>query len=814
MQVRIGILNPTSVRNKADSLIEHMSQHNLQYLCLAETNATHDIQKRLTGQFRRAQARSLWSSPVQPQQTAENVECERGKSGGVGLLTTRPARHRIIPPDDIMNISNRAMFTITRLGQIQFQLVVCYGFPQNFSAAKDHTNQLLLEVFSNVAGLDLPFLVVGDFNADVRKLPTWANWERLGAKDLRLLHQDLFHRDMPPTCKAVTWPDNAIVCPVMQQNVKNIQVLPADTFPTHAPVIVTLHSEHQQPMYPKLSMPKTFLDFPVTTNMLEAAANEVDPPTSLTLENWGQYLESVVDTAMRTNAQQDNQHITPEHLPRSYKGRCIPREPVLKPQPTVAKQGRAGEYQLQGEVLTFGAKARLKQYRRIQSLHHQPIAHQKDNEDKWYRCQQGLEGEWSTILASHAFGPPFHQWLREHPDIGFAMWPLPLQDWLSHVKQLVKFSLDSFLADDRLFLRRIQQYKREAEQKRGSKAHFAYVRNANKQSLQELNQPYQAHCSAHWSSESTVVLNLEPHQIDLGTPIYVQEVKGWVISTYDEKITVQLVDQDEPIQRTDTVDVSQTCTLSDPNEIASELSRYWMPIWHSSEEPTQEQIEHFRTLVDRLPVRLATLDIDDSAQAWQSAIHRVKGGTARGFDGVTAWELKTLPVCLITLLATTMLSYPNGYPPWFMRSRTFPVAKTDTTPTSQQIRPITVLPLLYRIYASMLCSQVLRYWGRTLPLTLKGLLPGRGSRDAAFHAQTQLESAHFNGQSLSGVTLDLQKCFNLVWHHVCEPLLLALGIPQQYIHRWIGSNSVLTRYWEVHGFTPPGDSRKEIPIVS
>eukprot|EP00438_Fugacium_kawagutii_P004949 Skav216521 [mRNA] locus=scaffold4485:205582:208836:- [translate_table: standard] len=202
----------------------------------------------------------------------------------------------------------------------------------------------------------------------------------------------------------------------------------------------------------------------------------------------------------------------------------------------------------------------------------------------------------------------------------------------------------------------------------------------------------------------------------------------------------------------------------------------------------------------------------------------MRGGTARGFDGFSAWELKLLPDELVELLKETILEYSAGLPEWFMRARTCPVPKTASIPTSKQIRPITVLPLLYRLYSAVVCRQILVIWNKAIPYSITGLLPTRGSRDAAYASQVLLERASQTDNPLSGLILDIQKCFNMIWHHVGPPLLRAMGVPDEIVDRWIGSIKSMTRCWDFQQCTfqptrtsrgfPEGDSHSVLAMLA
>jgi hypothetical protein len=76
-----------------------------------------------------------------------------------------------------------------------------------------------------------------------------------------------------------------------------------------------------------------------------------------------------------------------------------------------------------------------------------------------------------------------------------------------------------------------------------------------------------------------------------------------------------------------------------------------------------------------------------------------------------------------------------------------------------------------------------------MPDTITGFLPGRGPLDAAYSQQFLIERAHSKGDVLSGVSLDLEKCFNTIFRSAAAAALIKIGIPPRIVHQWHGSLS-------------------------
>lgn len=275
-----------------------------------------------------------------------------------------------------------------------------------------------------------------------------------------------------------------------------------------------------QPTRPVLLLPKTFLDFPITREELEQASVDISSDQPTTGQEWGSMLETVVDEVLVARKHDNTGAPGPGYLP----GRCMERTPKLKPFPKPATAARAFEFEPPCEVTAFGAKARIKQYRRLQSLVCQPRAHANDDTEKWHRTSGGLKTEWNTILKSYAFGPRFDQWMTQHPEIGPPRWPLPTWEWLRHVQQLLKFELDAHLAADRVFFAKFAKFKQDQEQKEGSRRHYAYLKGQTRSALTELQHLVEFSCSAHWEPEQCKVhLQAAPEDLQWGTPVFVHD---------------------------------------------------------------------------------------------------------------------------------------------------------------------------------------------------------------------------------------------------------------------------------------------------
>ena len=163
-------------------------------------------------------------------------------------------------------------------------------------------------------------------------------------------------------------------------------------------------------------------------------------------------------------------------------------------------------------------------------------------------------------------------------------------------------------------------------------------------------------------------------------------------------------------------------------------------------------------------------------------------------------SIKTLPTEAIASLAKVLDASDDPFGANFMHGLVAPLSKAGSaTPRSDQTRPITILPQLYRLWASVICSQIAAAFALWAPPSITGFLPARGSVTAALNAQFAIEHSRYKGIAPSGLVLDLRKCFNNVDWSFAFHALHACGVPLRFLRTWILMISSMVRHWMING---------------
>ena len=368
----VGISNPTSIVSKVETYHDICSMHQVDIMCAAETAATKVAQNQFASQIRPSGYRCVWSQPVGEKfQRTDGLPSFRGNAVGVAAFSRWPIRqvHDSVAPE--MIATARLVHSVVSIADFQLQVVVVYGLAGSGSTATAQTVMLLREALRVVDMLPIPWLICGDFNCDPWKTDLKETLETHAIVDLTVLHQTLKGSPMPPTCRGVTKPDNALVSSNLQPFVQDVVVLPEDHFDCHKVVLITLdlHLAHAARL--RLPMPAPWTDLNIDVAHMEAGytAAVVQCGVPDTIEKWGHVVEIAADFAYRMT-QQDHgtTWCDTQSMPKKYFGRCQPRTPQPQRAPLTTLPARPGDFN-PGETCRYQTRSQVKQVRRLQSLY-------------------------------------------------------------------------------------------------------------------------------------------------------------------------------------------------------------------------------------------------------------------------------------------------------------------------------------------------------------------------------------------------------------------------------------------------------------
>ena len=225
--------------------------------------------------------------------------------------------------------------------------------------------------------------------------------------------------------------------------------------------------------------------------------------------------------------------------------------------------------------------------------------------------------------------------------------------------------------------------------------------------------------------------------------------------------------------------------ITDRSQIDRLLQDSWNHIFAKYPEGENKAID-YHTAFSLLPgtypqYSLPPLTLDDIHYLLRK---KLENNTATGLDGWRPHEFKHLPdYLLMALLDIFHLCEKVGrVPSSFYYSYTTRIPKgVARTPLS--LRPITVLPVPYRLYASLRCQTLLQWQDTWIHSSQFAFCKGRSTTSLNSHLSFDLLSRYQSHGCFAGLQFDFAKCFDsipysVIWstlkHYGCDSTLVDL----------------------------------------
>ena len=187
--------------------------------------------------------------------------------------------------------------------------------------------------------------------------------------------------------------------------------------------------------------------------------------------------------------------------------------------------------------------------------------------------------------------------------------------------------------------------------------------------------------------------------------------------------------------------------LADPARIDEEFRKAWLPYFCRSGQ-REASLEEFDVEVEGwlplLPeVHLPCL----TGQMLADVVVQRKGATAGSLDGWGWREFQVLPVSWFDELARILTKVEDlgVWPDGLLDAYIAMIPKTDGDATPLGQRPLTVLPVVYRIWAATRMSQLDDWFKSWVPDSVFSAGGGRGSVEAWYTSALDIEEVLSGG---------------------------------------------------------------------
>ena len=236
-------------------------------------------------------------------------------------------------------------------------------------------------------------------------------------------------------------------------------------------------------------------------------------------------------------------------------------------------------------------------------------------------------------------------------------------------------------------------------------------------------------------------------------------------------------------------------------DILEAFEQAWSDRWNKHQAVPENQWNDILQFArDHLPRNTFTWD-SLTAETLAQCIRLKKNKTSKGLDGISLRDLKAMPSTALQALCEVFdhAEQTGEWPTQLLQGRVSPIAKQDQPQGTDDYRPITILPLLYRCWGTWRARKAIRALDPHLSLGLHGSRPGHHAGMVWTKVLFCIEEAYHGHFALSGVIADLTKAFNLLPRQVVMEGLGLAGLPFKLLRAWCGALTHMQRFFQVHG---------------
>ena len=175
-----------------------------------------------------------------------------------------------------------------------------------------------------------------------------------------------------------------------------------------------------------------------------------------------------------------------------------------------------------------------------------------------------------------------------------------------------------------------------------------------------------------------------------------------------------------------------------------------------------------------------------SVDALKTLIRGKKKRAAVGLDGVSRRDLLALPDAGLLEITRMYNAVEQGceWPQQLLQGYVSSLHKNKGDGGVDSYRPITIYPLVIRLWSTFRARESLSAFEKILPPSVKGGVPNRMSSSIWFEISQMLELAYVFDSRMCGLAIDLQRAFNSlprlpIWH-----ALACMGFPHWLLGAW------------------------------
>lgn len=235
-------------------------------------------------------------------------------------------------------------------------------------------------------------------------------------------------------------------------------------------------------------------------------------------------------------------------------------------------------------------------------------------------------------------------------------------------------------------------------------------------------------------------------------------------------------------------------------EMDGMLHAAWDPIMRRfAERPEPDPalfMQHYGHLLNHHPMAVRPL----TGQRLHAQLQRTSAHKATGPDGWSVGAMRRLPIPTLELLAELLNAVERtGCWPAMLAAGYVSLIPKGEGMQATNMRPLSVLPVIYRLWASLRLQEVMVWQETWLHPQAFGFRTGRSATDGYSLVAAMVELAQLRGDQLHIVGLDYVKCFDRVPQGLVLDLAHRLGLHSSVLHAMRAMYGQLQRRFKVNG---------------
>ena len=228
------------------------------------------------------------------------------------------------------------------------------------------------------------------------------------------------------------------------------------------------------------------------------------------------------------------------------------------------------------------------------------------------------------------------------------------------------------------------------------------------------------------------------------------------------------------------------CFTACPHDIDTLIRSVWEPVMNRSPvEPVPQWsdfLSHYSAFIPHVPpFSLRPITVP----RLRAVINKMSKHSASGLDHWSVSCLHSLPDSLLDKLCDVYccIESAQSWPVSLTAGYLCLIPKPDSDGSPASLRPLSILSVLYRAWASLRLSELMVWQESWCHPSQSGFRTLHSCLDAWYPLALRVERALLSGEDLAGCFLDFEKAFDLVpLHEIILPLAHHLGLPAFFVN--------------------------------